>query len=556
MAFFGGLTAARWIHRVCGVALMLVFVYHLGYLLVRLVQRVRQGRRSGQPESVWRIVMHSPMFIDMDDIRGFLGLFGYLLRIKKERPRFGYMNLTQKFEYWAVFWGTPILGFTGLLMWGTPYITEYVSGRSLNFAFIVHSDEAYLAFIYIAVVHMYGVFFSPVVFPMSLGTLTGQAPARELAEGHVIQVEAAARKLNVQATPPPPRRGVAWLVQQIVRRTYAAGMACVCFVLAFISLRFLVGLLIGHEAAPIHITDIPKRLDAATLAAAPPEALRNPVSDVRPRGPLAHFHQIPEWYQPDPGNTCATAGCHPALPHGERIEVRAFLNMHATFLDCTVCHVAQHDEDTAHWISLPEREIAQTPAVLRLAELLAETGDVGDAEARALSARLETLLSEALAEAGRSDLLSDWLLRLQTIHPQGVLFRALLAEMRRGIQLYMHGSYAAKIAFFSGGRLSGTPDAEQRAAISRFLRVEDAMSDSEREQTLDVVHAGLTDRGPLCAACHTAEDPMLDFAALGYPQARIAEMRDSLVVQQIISIEQGQEFHLPRIVETTNRAGD
>ncbi len=94
---------------------------------------------------------------------------------------------------------------------------------------------------------------------------------------------------------PERKRGVA---VNILRRGYSAVLLGGVAVIGFISIRFLIELLVMRQSAPVEIAGIPKRLDASmlTTAAAPVHVPESP--DARPRGPLAHYHTIPQWFRP------------------------------------------------------------------------------------------------------------------------------------------------------------------------------------------------------------------------------------------------------------------
>ena len=251
---FGGLTPARVLHRAAGIVLIGVFIYHLFYLLVMLIVQMRRDSAHGVRIPLWKRLLTAPMVPTIEDVRQFFGLFAHLAFLRSERPRFGRFNILQKFEYWAVFWGMPVMGLSGLALWGTGATAEHLSGRALNFAFIIHSDEAYLAFIYIAAIHMFSVIFAPVVFPLSLGTLTGNAPAAELVEGHEAELEHVAHELGITEPPTPTEpRSLGTILKHWLeigfRRTYAAVAVGAYGVVAFISLRFLVMMLVSHQAA-------------------------------------------------------------------------------------------------------------------------------------------------------------------------------------------------------------------------------------------------------------------------------------------------------------------
>ena len=55
-----------------------------------------------------------------------------------------------------------------------------------------------------------------------------------------------------------------------------------------------------------------------------------------------HFHHIDFDFKPDNTNYCVE--CHGDLPHNKVKELRAFGNMHASFISCQTCHVVLEGE--------------------------------------------------------------------------------------------------------------------------------------------------------------------------------------------------------------------
>jgi cytochrome b subunit of formate dehydrogenase len=109
----------------------------------------------------------------------------------------GRFSLEEKFEYFGVFWGSMLLGLTGILMWANDWTSGFLGGRVLTIAALVHTFEAFLALLHVGIIHMISVIFSPVVFPVSPAMITGDTPPEEMAEGHAGMVEQAANKLKL-----------------------------------------------------------------------------------------------------------------------------------------------------------------------------------------------------------------------------------------------------------------------------------------------------------------------------------------------------------------------
>lgn len=175
----GNLHRTRLLHRIAGVVLLAGFVYHMVYVGVTFV---RHKRRTGR--SFFQSIMDMPMVMNLQDVKNLFHLLAYLLFLKKTRPQSGRFTLEEKFEYFGVFWGTFLLGVTGILLWANAWTTQYFTGRVLTIATVVHTFEAYLAFLHVGVIHMIGVIFSPAVFPVSPAMFTGNTPPEELAETH------------------------------------------------------------------------------------------------------------------------------------------------------------------------------------------------------------------------------------------------------------------------------------------------------------------------------------------------------------------------------------
>jgi len=175
----GGVSAARLAHRWAGVTLLLGFTYHMIYIVIHVI---REKRRTGR--SLFRIVWDLPMFVRPSDAMDMLNLTLYVLFLRKKRPEFGRFSPEEKFEYLGVFWGSILLGLTGILMWANAWASRYIPGRILTIAMLLHTFEAFLALLHVGIVHMASVLLAPGVFPISPAMFTGRTPDEELVEAH------------------------------------------------------------------------------------------------------------------------------------------------------------------------------------------------------------------------------------------------------------------------------------------------------------------------------------------------------------------------------------
>ncbi len=75
-----------------------------------------------------------------------------------------------------------------------------------------------------------------------------------------------------------------------------------------------------------------------------------------------HFHHIDYETVPDQRSYCIK--CHGEIPHDKIKEIRAFANMHASFIACQTCHVKFEKEDRINvykWYDRTSGEIVKSP---------------------------------------------------------------------------------------------------------------------------------------------------------------------------------------------------
>lgn len=171
--FMGGIERTRFIHRTFAVLLILQGLYHLGAVFAAR----RAGRERGE------------MGASVQDFKNVFGDIVYLVGLKKEQPAFGRYDYRQKFEYWAVVWGTAIMATTGLLMWYKEAITGYIPGVVIPAARVAHGGEAILAVTAVIIWHFYNAHFRPEIFPMDPAMWTGKIELKRLKHEHRAEYE-------------------------------------------------------------------------------------------------------------------------------------------------------------------------------------------------------------------------------------------------------------------------------------------------------------------------------------------------------------------------------
>lgn len=177
--FLGGLVVTRTLHRIAGVIMVGLFFYHWYYLFKNMYQYyIGPARKTGTfswKEFGW-FIYYSPMCPrkkDWDDIVDFVK-FAFFLT--DERPKHERFHWREKFDYWAVFWGIPVLGLTGIFLWFPVFAATFMPGWAVNISYIAHSDEAMLAVSVIFIWHMYNAHVNYDKFPMSPLFITGYLP--------------------------------------------------------------------------------------------------------------------------------------------------------------------------------------------------------------------------------------------------------------------------------------------------------------------------------------------------------------------------------------------
>ncbi|MBI2301565.1 MAG: cytochrome b/b6 domain-containing protein [Armatimonadetes bacterium] len=187
----GGATVAGVLHRIAAAGLIWSAIWHVLYLL-------RRRRRRNLSTSM------VPRVKDLLDARDTLV---WLVRDEAPHPLYDRYNFIEKFEYWAMMWGTVIMIITGLVLWFPVAAARWVDGLGLQLAKVIHGYEAVLAAVSILLWHMYHAHLRADVFPMNWMWLTGSLTATEMRHHHPLELErleqAAAAADEAPPTPAP-----------------------------------------------------------------------------------------------------------------------------------------------------------------------------------------------------------------------------------------------------------------------------------------------------------------------------------------------------------------
>ena len=168
-ALFGGFHGAGLVHRFFGATLLAAVVYHVANIFSRAFVCRERGLFWGptsmvpHPRDVVQLLQH---------IRWFVGA--------GPRARFEHFTYWEKFDYWAVLWGTGLMGAAGLVLWFPVAAARVLPGWMFNVALFVHGAEATLAIGFIFVIHFFNGHLRPGKFPMDLVIFTGSLKEHEL----------------------------------------------------------------------------------------------------------------------------------------------------------------------------------------------------------------------------------------------------------------------------------------------------------------------------------------------------------------------------------------
>ena len=161
------------IHRIAGVVLICAGLYHVCYLTI-----AREGRR------LLRDIAPRPK-----DAFDAWATMRYYLGLSAEKPKFGRFNYAEKAEYWALVWGTALMGLTGIMIWAKVWVGDLLARWWVDVATAVHFYEAILATLAILVWHFYQVFFDPDIYPMNWAWWDGKMPEEQYRHEHELDGE-------------------------------------------------------------------------------------------------------------------------------------------------------------------------------------------------------------------------------------------------------------------------------------------------------------------------------------------------------------------------------
>jgi hypothetical protein len=212
-----------------------------------------------------------------------------------------------------------------------------------------------------------------------------------------------------------------------------------------------------------------------------------PTAQKKEEVPRDHFHMIDAYVEQGDAQPSICGSCHGTYAHGKEKTVRALLNMHIGFLDCSVCHVRKDKVVGIEGALLPKNERIDFLWVDR------ETGGFKNA---------------AEGEYGKY---------AAKIFP--VIF-----DDQKPLRIYK-------------------PIAEQDAR--RFLEIQPTSTTQQLDEARIKLHEGISKEPVSCSDCHK-KNGYLDFIKLGFPQRRV----DHIVASEFVGmIDKYKTFYLPSVID-------
>ena len=193
---WGGIDVTRTTHHVAAWTMLAVCLYHIGYLVATV------------------FIQKKPFPVKIIPTPGdALQLFqevSYYLGFRKEKPLVDRFNWKEKFDYWAIFWGMPVMFISGFILMYPTLATGFLPGWAVPASLVAHGDEAMLALVWIVMIHIFFNHFSPSNFPINTSIFTGKVSAAKYREEHPLEYERITRAAAEEDQSPeePPEKSV------------------------------------------------------------------------------------------------------------------------------------------------------------------------------------------------------------------------------------------------------------------------------------------------------------------------------------------------------------
>jgi hypothetical protein len=471
------------------------FVFHVFYVIVcAWVYHLLPLKQKGALTLKTGILalLQLPMVPNLTDLKELIAAMKYFFFLTDERPSLVAHGLKEKFGYLAVFWGIPVIGTSGYFLWGESFFSKFFTGNLLNFAYIAHSDEAFLASIVIFIWHIYNVHLTPAVFPMGYAWLNGYMNEQEIIQYHYEDYAAAMKEAGLEDKTQPLTQSYVYR-GSFFQKAFIKIFMGVMFVAVIVSSYFISKVIyesvfvFGYQIVttePAHEVEPlvgPHFLEEILLEGETEKTLYRGYRFIQEKKVKDHYHRIELDIAPDQTSHCIT--CHGDLPHGESVHIRSFLNMHNLYFACETCHIRPPEGQERlyyYWSHRSDGQMVSNPAI-------------GDHPIDALDIKL-TPCVRCIKKPTQED------------------------------------CDAAK-----------EHSAELMADIQK-----NNTSASDKKEVLKQIHITIAEKPVACDECHNKENPFLPLHEAGYTDRRIALVASDQITKMINEYE---EFYTPKFLE-------
>lgn len=168
----GGIDNVRMLHRFTGVVFLVQMFLHMAVATF------------GVASKRWR----PSMMITKKDFSDAVHNIKYYAGLELRPAPCDRYDYKQKFMYWSILTGGLLMIATGLVLWFPILSARYLTGEVIPVAKALHTNEALLLFLLLAVWHIYDSIFSPDVFPLDTSIFTGYISKKRMVREHPIEL--------------------------------------------------------------------------------------------------------------------------------------------------------------------------------------------------------------------------------------------------------------------------------------------------------------------------------------------------------------------------------
>lgn len=337
------------------------------------------------------------------------------------------------------------------------------------------------------------------------------------------------------------RTGAAGIIGQWIVRLYTLAVMGVVIWAGYTAVVYLYRSVFTPGVAPERLLAWQAATGVEDLQAGDAPGITEPAG----RPPIRHYHAVDPWYQPTIRNGCITSGCHDPVPHSQSKELRAFANLHSTFMACETCHKPTAGEPMpAVWVDVRTGRKQAPPAILQLMAHL-KPADTQPAQANLYeySDKILSLLRQVIRVIDGDPVLEHIAVQIDTSEPGSPVWRQAMARLADELPGHVRGEYGARITPANAAADPQPIGQDFGPLVEQYFSRQ--TDQTARAALVERIHDGIIPKPEGCLPCHRGQPPVLDFAALGYPPQRIGVLTSTPIATMMQQIRQGQPFSLP-----------